>query len=618
MIIFGDSIIRLLVNRVSGQEEGWWKTDHWFKLLGITLSIFLIAEGAVAIVYMAPVIADIGGFLDAIIIPFGIQLIITGAFVFFFWLLRGHPIRGLDISNHKLSRLLLLLVGVLIVIEAIGLSYYVSSFYSSTHVRGFWIAGAAGQLFVIGAMVIFGWTSLYPETRTGGWARSVAYFCSSVIAGEGLFVIGTSADIYLDPHSMIAGETVSIIGIQLFLLGALPALILGFRNKMVLGRKMFSHWLFSHIPLLFMEIAAIEGLILLAFSQPVEIEGIGGIRGFWIAAGGVQLFFLGISTSISWLWREAGFWETKPTTIIGVFTGVTLISEGLFTIGVSAPIRVASVGGMLERTVDIAGVQLVLLGTVLTIYWIMKDHKIFGRSISDSRPFSFISLLAGLIVTLEGLIVLAYTSNVTLDGVGTIRFPWMALAGSQLFILGGLSVLSWYWRDVERCRAGITQIAGPIISMIIMAEGLFIMAIAEPMRIDGIGGVLDRTVAAAGAQLIFLGAVMLGSRILEGKGFFVRKIMGFRISEAIAYLAAALVAVEGLILIIFAADIYITGFGGISSKYIVIAGLQLFALAIAYLVFWVWRYEELGLKQRQLATSGIMFLSLLLPLALVL
>lgn len=606
------------MNRLNGQGEGWWKTDHWFKLLGITVGIILIAEGAAVLGYLTPIIADIGGFLDAIIIPFGIQLVITGVFIVLFWMLEGHTLGGFDIFNHRLTKMLLLLAGTLLLIEAVGLSYYAGSFYSSTYVRDFWIAAAAGQLFVIGAMVIFGWLLLYPESVTTGWARSVAYFCSSVIAGEGLFVIGIAGDIYLDPHSMMAGETVSIIGVQLFLLGALPALFLGFRNRMVFGRRIFSHWLFSHLPLLFTEIVAIEGLILLWFSQPVEIEGIGGIRGFWSAAGGAQLFFLGSMASVSWLWRETEFWKTKPVTIMGLFTGIVLISEGLFILGVSAPIHVESIGGMLEGTMDMAGAQLVILGALLTVYWMMKDRKIFGRSISDNRLFSFISLLAGVIVALEGLITLAYTSNIELEGVGNIRFPWMALAGSQLFILGGISVLGWYWRDMDRSRASVTRIAGPVIAIIVMAEGLFIMAIAELTRIEGIGGVLGRTVAIAGAQLTLLGGAMIGTRIVKGKGIFAREVMGFQLSEIIAYLAGAIVALEGLVIVTLAADIYITGFGGISGRYIAIAGLQLFALAFLYLIFWVWHYRELPSRQKRLAIGGIMFLALMLPLALVL
>jgi len=603
---------------MKGQEEGWWRTDHWYKLLGAIVGASIIAEGAVALLFLAPIFSDIGGFLNAVIAPFGLHLIIIGLFVLLFWLLKDRTMNGRKIFGHWIFSTLLLLAGMLLLVEAIGLAYYTGSHYSSTHVRGFWIAGASGQLLLLGALIIFGWLSKNLNQVRTGWSRVVAYVCSSIIAGEGLFIIGVANNINLDGTDISNAGTVSLLGLQLLVLGGGAAFLWGFKDKVLFRRKPFSHWLLSIIPLLFTEILAIEGLILVGFSRPLDIEGIGGIRGFWSAAAGAQLFFLGTLASAAWLWIEKQHWETKPAAALGVGIGTLLMSQGLFVIGVSSSITVESIGGILERTMDLAGAQLFVLGGVVTLFWGLKDRRMLSRYLCENRLISLVPLVVGGLVAMEGLIVIAYASPVTLEGVGVIRPAWMVLAGSGLFLLGGWLVLAWYWRDRTPSEGSITRIAGPIIALVIMAEGLFIMGIAGTTHIDGIGGVLGRTVTLAGGQLFLLGILLLGMRLLKGRSVFAKEVMGVQVSEAISYLALALVAVEGLVITGLAANIFIQDFGGVSGIYVMLGGVQLFFLALLHMTFWVWRYDELPKRRRRDAIMGIIFLLLLLPPALVL
>ncbi|MFW5914462.1 MAG: hypothetical protein ACOCSO_01575, partial [Thermoplasmatota archaeon] len=76
--------------------------------------------------------------------------------------------------------------------------------------------------------------------------------------------------------------------------------------------------------------------------------------------------------------------------------------------------------------------------------------------------------------------------------------------------------------------------------------------------------------------------------------------------------------VEGLVIAALSADLFIQGFGGYSGRYILLAGGQLFLLGFLHAAFRTWRVSDIRPRWRRVVVTGLAFLLLLLPPALVL
>jgi len=184
--------------------------------------------------------------------------------------------------------------------------------------------------------------------------------------------------------------------------------------------------------------------------------------------------------------------------------------------------------------------------------------------------------------------------------------------------VGGVMCMLWYWRNHPRSESSLTRICEPIMAWTIAAQGLFIMGIAAPMIIDGIGGILERTVAIAGAQLFLLALAIIGLRFCRGRDLLQKEVMGIRSSELLTYVIWALITVEGLAIMALAANVYIENFGGISGIYIALAGAQLSLIAILGMSLWLWRNKDITYKRSQQLVLVILFLLFLIPPAFIL
>lgn len=600
---------------MSSPEKYWWTFKYWLKLIGLFIGVLLIIEGAICIVYLAK-IDLIAGFLLAIMVPFGAHLIIIGIFIVGYLLLKGTSLPGSKLTENRWVSYLILFAGVLLILESFGFAYYLFYHYSYPgHIRDFWIAAAAAQLFVLGMMLVFGWLSKNSDEVKTGWARIVAYFLGSVIAAQGLFVMGAAVPVVVEGIGGITAGTVSLFGLQLFILGALVAIIWGFKDERLFNRKPFSHWFVLDLPVLLSEMVAIEGILIVIFAAPIkpDIIGVDWLGKWVLVIAGAQLFFIATMCAVAWFWMERRPWESKPVSVIGAVIGTLLVTEGIFIMGVAAPIYVESIGHMLASTVTLAGAQLMIIGVILLFFWLLRNRELFGRDITSNRVVGLIPMITGVVVVVEGLVLVAYASPVILEGVGGIRAAWMTLAGMQLFLMGGVMVMMWYWRDKSSAEASLTRIMEPIMSWIIASQGLFIMGIAAPTIIDGIGGILERTVAIAGAQLFLLAITILILRFLGEKEILTRMFLGVRLSEFVTYLAWGIIAIEGIVIMALSANIYIDGFGGISGIYVALSGAQLSLLALLGMSFWIWRNEEIEYRRSRYYALIILFLFLLIP-----
>ncbi len=129
-------------------------------------------------------------------------------------------------------------------------------------------------------------------------------------------------------------------------------------------------------------------------------------------------------------------------------------------------------------------------------------------------------------------------------------------------------------------------ITGIIIGWIVAFVGFFALSITNSVVVEGIGGIGGSTFFLAALQLTMIGIILTIIWVLKGimprlERPIIRKLVGISI-----YLVMGSLAIEGLVIVYLAGDVNLTGFGGVSKKYIVLIGALLFALGALSLRQW--------------------------------
>ncbi|MCG7844984.1 MAG: hypothetical protein MIO90_06095 [Methanomassiliicoccales archaeon] len=117
-------------------------------------------------------------------------------------------------------------------------------------------------------------------------------------------------------------------------------------------------------------------------------------------------------------------------------------------------------------------------------------------------------------------------------------------------------------------------------------EGFFALSIADQTLVDGIGNILSSTVLMAALQLTALGVFISIVWALKAAAPSLDRPRIKKALSALTYLAMAMVALEGLMIVFMAGNVNIDGFGSVGKKYIVLTGAQLFVLGIMSLRQW--------------------------------
>ncbi|HRR67601.1 MAG TPA: hypothetical protein P5063_08155, partial [Methanomassiliicoccales archaeon] len=135
---------------------------------------------------------------------------------------------------------------------------------------------------------------------------------------------------------------------------------------------------------------------------------------------------------------------------------------------------------------------------------------------------------------------------------------------------------------------GITSrtLLGTLLGLAIIFEGLFALSIAAQATIGGIGTILASTFKLAAAQLTALGIFIGVMWALKIAFPDTRRTVLVRLFDLLTYLAMALLAMEGLVMVLIAGNVSVEGFGSVGKKWIVLIGAQLFTIAALSLRLW--------------------------------
>ena len=452
----------------------------------------------------------------------------------------------------------------------------------------------------------------------------IAIIIGVIVLLEGLILFNLAAPMRIDGIGGIRESTVSLGGLQLFLLGLLFVVSIFLRKRnwgMGKRREMLSLF-FTLLPFLIATIIAVEGIVIASMAGSVYWQGIGGIRKFWVGAAGCQLFVLGIGGLLTSRFADTPLRTIGLSRIFGILVSIVLAAEGLFVISIAGRTSIEGVGGIRESTFEYAGIQLLILALFLLLAWSLKDGilAIRGRKILGRRVVRVLSIIISIIIAVEGAILAIKCGRMSIEGIGGILERTVVASGAQLFALGLLSASLWALNKEILLRARAAEIIAIAASVAIASEGLFIMGVASPANVQSIGGITASTVNTAGTQLLVLGIIALIAWLVKN---FASEIFNERpiIAKAASFviiIMSFIVAVESLFVMHFASITTIKSVGTLTANTILIGGVQLFILAIVQSIVLMMPFISVDAKTFKSAFAVTLFLMLMVPPALIL
>lgn len=211
---------------------------------------------------------------------------------------------------------------------------------------------------------------------------------------------------------------------------------------------------------------ALEGTMLALMAGRATVEGLGTYETYVVAAFVAQVFFLGLA--LLWLELISGL-EFKAGRLLMYLGGLVAASQGVVLIGVADPTFIEGLGGIMERTVLIAGALLLAAGLVFLVSSYLVDIGLRFRAV-----FSTLRLVSGSLIVIAGLAITAMATNVTPEDIGTLTTRTIMLAGVQLALFGGVALLmSGSWSTSASHRWGKLSSMAAVFLLLLVPVAFF-------------------------------------------------------------------------------------------------------------------------------------------------
>ena len=446
------------------------------RVIGILFGIIALIEGILAIYIAKPTtIKGIGGITQTTFTLAGIQLVILGAVMILVWVFYKSKIT--EGTLGRFIPIIMLLASVIMICEGIAAAYLSGDIMIGT-VQGVsmkLVALGGAQLFILGMIQLSLW--IRRDKGQQNWLfESGAIVLNIILIGEGLLIMGIAGETTITGIGTVLKGTIFLAGLQLFLLAIIMLIIHLFREKEIIAKRLSK----KHLNIIFSLLAlvvAFEGLVMAFFTEPITAmryadSSLTDTYGkIFIASAAAQLFAIGIMIFSFWRLTEAKLDRKTLMEFLGIGTGIVLATEGTWVLGISGDTKIANeIGGIITRTVMIAGLGLVLLGLIVVFAWNYKNNWVVKKIAGNGR-IDVLMLVVGLITGISGVVLSALSGNVLIDGFGGVSAKYIELAGIQLVLLASLMVLMWALR-IE----GISQRMKRVSYMVV----LFMMLLIPP------------------------------------------------------------------------------------------------------------------------------------------
>ncbi len=437
------------------------------------------------------------------------------------------------------------------------------------------------------------------------------------ITFEGFFALSLANQASIDGIGTIMASTFQLAAIQLAALGVFISAVWAFKMVFPELEKPIVIRLLNLLTYLAMGLVAVEGIAVAVLAGNVVITDFGGVGKKWIVLVGAQLFAIGIISLRTWRLRNVKP-ENWLTDSFGQIAAALIALEGLVAYGIAGTTRVIGVTGFQESTIATGGLLLMLLGSIVLILWTIA----YDPWLAPKLPKLLNGWPAMLAITVLGGVISAgcvaatfFVGPVAVDGVGSVIKIVVVAGVSQLFALGMVTPMLWKLRKVPLDRQYINVLLVTVALSLLAFEGVFAMALAANTYIEGLGGILERTFRLAGAQLLILSVIAIFAWMIKDSPLLTR-CPKFIVSSTFL-VSTALIALEGLAVVVMAVNVRIDDFSGVGERYVVLGGLQMALLASIALFFWA-RSHGITARFKLASTAAAAFVILLLPIALVL
>jgi len=200
-------------------------------------------------------------------------------------------------------------------------------------------------------------------------------------------------------------------------------------------------------------------------------------------------------------------------------------------------------------------------------------------------------MILGWAIAFEGFFALSLANAASIDGIGGIRASTFQLAAVQLTALGIFISAMWAVKmtfpDLEKpILIRLLNLLTYLAMALLVVEGVVIVALAGNVVITDFGGIGKKWIVLVGAQLFGIGIVSL-------RLWRIRNVSSENwLTDSFGQIAAALMAVEGLVAYGIAGTTRIIGVTGFQESTIANGGLLLMVVGLAILVLWTVPYDS--------------------------
>jgi hypothetical protein len=421
------------------------------RVIGILFGIIALIEGIFAIYIAKPTaIKSIGGITQTTFTLAGVQLVILGAAMILVW--SFYKSKRMEGTLGRIIPIVMLLASAIMICEGIAAAYLSSDIMIGT-VQGVskkFVALGGAQLFILGMVQLSLW--IRRDKGRHNWLFEWGTIVLTVILlGEGVLIMGIAGDTTITGIGTVLKRTIFLAGLQLFLLAGIMLVLQLFWEKEFIAKRLGQKRLNIILSLLAL-LVAFEGLVMAYFTEPITAmkyadSSLTDTFGkLFISLAAAQLFAIGLLIFSFLRLAEAKLDRKILTEFIGIGSGIVLATEGAWVLGISGNTRIAyELGGIITRTVMIAGLGLVLLGLVVVFVWSYKNNWVV-KKIAGKGRIDVLMLIVGLITGLSGVVLSALSANVLIAGFGSVSAKYIELAGIQLVLLASIMVLMWALR----------------------------------------------------------------------------------------------------------------------------------------------------------------------------
>jgi hypothetical protein len=266
--------------------------------------------------------------------------------------------------------------------------------------------------------------------KNGYLCKIIPIYAGLIIIAEGSFIFSVAGPAVIDGLGGIMKSTVQLGGLQLLFIGlitlASSIYILYFlseRGRIGLLRRVL-RFVVASTGL----VVAVEGVVLAFMAGKTTIDGFGTSEVYIVAGFAAQLFFLGMAIMIPAILQKKEIGLRKLLVYGG---GTAVSSAGLIIIGDATFTIIQGIGGILTQQIELAGEQLFFLGLAIVVLSLLLDLTNKFR-----LPLTTLRYLATFMVTVEGLVLIAFATPINIEGIGWIASRVIILSGFGLAMIG--------------------------------------------------------------------------------------------------------------------------------------------------------------------------------------